>query len=59
MHIITVDTHKTKILEAIGWACNEFGSDSFDISNLFPNNFWGFEFKKSEHAMLFALRWQR
>jgi hypothetical protein len=25
MHIITIDNHKTKILEAVDWACNEFG----------------------------------
>ena len=56
MHIITVNSHKTKILEAVDWACDTFG-DSFKINNSFPNNFWQFEFDKSEHAVLFALKW--
>lgn len=59
MHIITVNSQKTKMMEAVNWACKEFGSAAFDVSNVFPNNFWNFEFKKSQDAMVFALKWQQ
>tara|TARA_R110000823_G_scaffold211138_6_gene341500 strand:+ start:269 stop:448 length:180 start_codon:yes stop_codon:yes gene_type:complete len=59
MHIITVDSQKTKIMEAVNWASDEFGSAAFVVTNMFPNNFWNFEFKKSQDAMVFALKWQQ
>jgi len=59
MHIITVDSQKTKIMEAVNWAGDEFGPGAFVVFNMFPNNFWNFEFKKSQDAMVFALKWQQ
>lgn len=59
MHIITVDGTKVKVMEAIFWLNDNVGFDTYHVNNSFPNRFWDFRFKKSEHAMMFALRWQR
>ena len=59
MHIITVNGQRTKIMNAVNWACEEFGNDAFEVENTFPNNFWNFTFRQSKHAMMFALKWQQ
>jgi hypothetical protein len=43
--------------DAIVWANQIFGPDTFKVKPSFPNELWTFEFETAKQATLFALKW--
>lgn len=57
MNTVTVDGNKTDVMNAVLWCQDQFGFNGFEMDNLFPSWDWRFKFKKSQDAVLFALKW--
>ncbi len=57
MTTIYIDGTKISTYNAIFWAANEFGSDSFTVTTPFPSQLWQFKFKNETQATMFALKW--
>ena len=54
---VIIDGQRVSAFDAIVWAQEEFGMDSFELKNQFPLWHWRFEFKDPKQATYFALKW--
>jgi|LakMenEpi03Aug12_release.lakeMendotaPanAssembly.Ray.scaffolds.fasta_scaffold1121330_2 hypothetical protein len=46
----------SKILDIVDWAGRNFGYDQFELKTTYPGDY-DFVFKKSNHALIFRLKW--
>ena len=54
---VTIDGQKVSAFDAIIWANENIGRDTFDMQHQFPGWHWRFTFKNSKQAIHFALKW--
>jgi len=54
---VYVSSKQVSINDAIIWCMDEFTTHDFTINTMFPDDNWLFNFRKEQHAVLFALKW--
>lgn len=54
---VIINGQRVSAFDAIVWAQEEFGFESFELENQFPTWDWQFKFKDPKQATHFALRW--